>query len=103
LDRLISEYPDHGFVIDRKEAGELFERVRPLSKAEAELVSALGQAAKWPLPPDHMWREFLSKPKEKAHDTGDTGAPVPETKIEPTPAPTGEHVQSDGLKVVSAA
>lgn len=34
LERLISEYPAHGFVIDRKEAKELFNRVSPLTNAE---------------------------------------------------------------------
>ncbi|WP_460824264.1 SDH family Clp fold serine proteinase [Lysobacter olei] len=35
LERLIGEYPAHGFVIDRKEAGELFHRVHHLNDAEA--------------------------------------------------------------------
>lgn len=34
LERLISDYPAHGFVIDRKEAGELFNRVSPLTEPE---------------------------------------------------------------------
>ncbi|MDA8306205.1 MAG: SppA protein [Deltaproteobacteria bacterium] len=38
LDQLISEYPDHNFVIDRGEAKELFRNVRPPSDAEGELA-----------------------------------------------------------------
>lgn len=39
LEKLISDYPAHGFVIDRKEAGELFNRVSPLSNAERVFCS----------------------------------------------------------------
>ncbi|MGA8762676.1 MAG: hypothetical protein WB562_07415, partial [Candidatus Sulfotelmatobacter sp.] len=34
LDRLVAEYPDHGFVSDRSEAEGLFYRVRPATPAE---------------------------------------------------------------------
>lgn len=37
LDRLVSQYPDHGFVIDRAEAEILFYRVRQATAAEATL------------------------------------------------------------------
>jgi len=41
LERLISDYPAHGFVIDRKEAGELFNRVSPLNEAERVFSKAV--------------------------------------------------------------
>jgi hypothetical protein len=41
LFKLVAEYPDHGFVIDRKEAKELFNVVREPSNAEMELASLL--------------------------------------------------------------
>lgn len=41
LERLISEYPAHGFVIDRKEAKELFNRVSPLTNAERVFCDVL--------------------------------------------------------------
>lgn len=37
LDRLVFSYPAHGFVIDRKEAKDLFNKVLPMSPTEAEL------------------------------------------------------------------
>ena len=37
LDRLVSKYPSHGFVIDRSEAKELFVNVRPPVAEELEL------------------------------------------------------------------
>ena len=41
LDRLIHKYPSHNFVIDRKEAKELFERVGPLTPAEVVFCDAV--------------------------------------------------------------
>lgn len=101
LDSLVSDYPHHGFVIDRKEAANLFKRVRALTATEAELVSALGRGAKHPFSEDFARREFLSETKEEAHDTGEAGTSVPETTIDSAPAPTGEHIQQDGHRTVS--
>ncbi|MGN6705287.1 MAG: hypothetical protein ACTHJO_04450 [Rhodanobacter sp.] len=41
LERLISDYPAHGFVIDRKEAAELFHRVSPLTEPERVFSDAV--------------------------------------------------------------
>jgi len=41
LGRLIGEYPAHGFVIDRKEATELFDNVSDLSAEEAAFCDAI--------------------------------------------------------------
>lgn len=40
LEALISAYPSHGFVIDRKEAAELFQRVSPLLESEQNFCNA---------------------------------------------------------------
>lgn len=40
LQSLIGAYPSHSFVIDRKEAGDLFHRVFPLTEAESGFVRA---------------------------------------------------------------
>lgn len=45
LDRLISGYPSHGFVIDGAEASTLFRNVRDCSPDEAELLHELGNSA----------------------------------------------------------
>jgi hypothetical protein len=42
LERLVSEYPDHGFVIDRAEAATLFYRVREATADEFLLSEELG-------------------------------------------------------------
>ena len=41
LGRLITEYPSHGFIIDRMEAAEIFEDVVGPTEAEGRLASAL--------------------------------------------------------------
>lgn len=38
VQRLITGYPSHGFVIDEEEASEIFENVRPMSQFEAALT-----------------------------------------------------------------
>ena len=38
LDKLVNNYPSHGFVIDRKEAEELFLNIREIRPEEAELI-----------------------------------------------------------------
>jgi hypothetical protein len=45
LENLLSGYPSHGFVIDVKEAGELFKYVKPISDEMVCAVSALGSDA----------------------------------------------------------
>jgi hypothetical protein len=41
LDVLVAGYPSHSFVIDRKEAKNLFHRVEPMSRLEIELINTL--------------------------------------------------------------
>ncbi len=41
IDSLLIKYPAHGFVIDRKEAAQLFSRVRDLNEGERELEDFL--------------------------------------------------------------
>ena len=48
LEQLTSGYPSHGFVIDRKEAEELFTAVRGPTLQEARLAQALGNLALMP-------------------------------------------------------
>ncbi len=47
-DRLVSKYPDHGFVIDRKEAETLFERVHSPNPKLQEIIDAMGEVALYP-------------------------------------------------------
>lgn len=60
LEKITSDYPSHGFVIDREEAAELFVRVRGPEKNEIHLADLLGERARWP---DRVLRkELLTRP-----------------------------------------
>jgi len=45
LDELISDYPSHGFVIDRIEAGKIFKNVREANAEEQALLDLWGSLA----------------------------------------------------------
>ena len=48
IDSLISGYPDHGFVIDRKEAQSLFQIVKEPCAELCEISTSLGEVATYP-------------------------------------------------------
>ena len=48
LEQIVSEYPSHGFVIDRHEACVLFNNVREPDADESLLTEELGNKARWP-------------------------------------------------------
>jgi hypothetical protein len=48
LDDLISGYPSHGFVIDRRQAEQFFTNVREPEPLESLLAQLLGERARWP-------------------------------------------------------
>lgn len=60
VERLISQYPTHGFVIDRAEAEGLFKVVRKPTPNEAHLIKCLGVLATEPQDEIEMVHEFLS-------------------------------------------
>lgn len=41
LEKMVADYPSHSFVIDRKEAKTLFNRVNPMSPLEVQLIDTL--------------------------------------------------------------
>lgn len=70
LRKIVTDYPSHGYVIDRAEATRLFESVQEPSTEEVLLVEALGDLALEPLrlPSSEPLLEFLStelKPQEQ--------------------------------------
>lgn len=69
LGTLISEYPSHEFVIDRREVEKLFNNVRDPSHNELLLGELLGDKAKWPYHTDNPAFEFLSS--ELSPEEGD--------------------------------
>ena len=64
-DALVSGYPDHGFVIDRKEARNLFVRVREPSPELRELCDALGEVAIYPQERNVL--SFINRQRTKAN------------------------------------
>jgi hypothetical protein len=74
LERLISGYPTHGFVIDRNEAQALFKKVRKPSVAESRLIEELGRLAVDPRAEADLVQQFLSTECEIADDIGNVSA-----------------------------
>lgn len=79
LERLVSDYPSHSFVIDRKEARELFHRVSALSPAESDFTEVMAFALQTP----GAWSPEMMKPPVPAtiptasvhtNDNADEGA-----------------------------
>ena len=60
LNAIISDYPSHGFVIDRGEATMLFNNVREPSEIEVVLVEKLGIQARRPIDKQKTRFMFLS-------------------------------------------
>ncbi|MDR1649029.1 MAG: hypothetical protein LBR71_02105 [Synergistaceae bacterium] len=80
LPLLLSGYPDHGFVIDRKEARRLFRRVGKLSEKEKEIFmlykKVLFDPSK-PFGPSFFVEDDPEKQKEEIHnETGEGSLPA---------------------------
>ena len=70
LERLINAYSSHAFVIDRREAAELFNRVREPNTLEMELARLLEGTALWPIVhPREPMITFLSEKRESRDDS----------------------------------
>lgn len=67
LERLVSGYPSHGFVVDGKEALELFNRIRKPTDREEKLAELLGWRSRVPfgLNPTNPLIEFVSDELEE--------------------------------------
>ena len=101
LDFLIGGYSNHGFVIDRREAAKLFQRVRGVSESEAALIECLGDVAYKPISQPPARIEFLTdttdthrKDKSNAKSTGPRSAPARKTRK--TPASSGRSSPPNG-------
>ena len=71
VESLISEYPDHGFVIDRKEAERLFRIVEEPSAQLRELSTVLGETAVYPRDPDNPVLLFLNDERQDINNVTD--------------------------------
>ena len=95
---LIHDYPSHNFVIDRKEAKKLFERVHPMSTPEIELCDSI-----WHLLAEQASIALLLQPPAPAtvaaattnSDIPPAGEPANE---EPTVTATAERVDRDDAR-----
>lgn len=91
LDQLLTDYPSHRFVIDRREARQMFERVRPPSEAENELANELSSRVSRGLQGDEPIIEYL-RPAEAQEQIEDT-----KEKVSAKPAAPEEtkHAEPD--------
>ena len=91
VDSLVNDYPSHGFVIDRDEAGLLFNNIRKPSDDEECLARILGEASRIPGQSDLL--SFLSYQEQESDDNlkgkGDGND---------TTAETGTIVQNKGSR-----
>jgi serine dehydrogenase proteinase len=93
IEALTRGYPSHGFVIDRTEAGSLFERVSPLVGSLAELVDALGEAAMQPTSARQTpIANYVNLEATHEPQTAETADPAPGGES----ASTNRSAQSDG-------
>lgn len=76
LDRLLREYPDHGFVLDREQATKLFESVRVPSPDEAALLDHIHELVESRAGSEEPFVSNLSAPP-----SGDGS-----TKVHPVPS-----------------
>ncbi len=70
LNRLVQEYPSHGFVIDSNEARELFVHVRDITPDENELIKYQYLRASLRSPAEETVLSFLSEPRKEAANDG---------------------------------
>lgn len=95
LSKLISQYPTHGFVIDRAEAEKIFKSVRPPTDSEARLIDKLGKLAIEPLGDADSIRAFLNVEGKNDSQGANSGANSGPGDAAPSGAP-GEGPQHDG-------
>ncbi len=89
LERLIADYPSHGFIIDRTEAETLFNKVREPSEAEYKLARLVKPLVHEGLAGEEPKVEFLTDEKgdrnESINDDGDDEEKAAESGEVPSP------------------
>lgn len=73
LERLIAEYPSHGFIIDRTEAGQLFHNVRKPMRPELKLANSLPDIGEGGLPRDTALVAFFPPRQDNAAADRESG------------------------------
>jgi hypothetical protein len=97
LEWIITQYPTHGFVIDRDEASSLFVNVRPPNKLERQLTDALGDRVTDPRSGNAELKQFLSDERKEEADNVATSEVTKHLPENPTDGKTkpdaGRNVQ----------
>jgi Serine dehydrogenase proteinase len=93
LKSLINDYPSHSFVIDRKEASNLFKRVSPLTPAENAFVQFAWAMLQYPS--EHQQPRFINFPVlPNSHEGTSHESDIPAADADPGAAPSSD--QSSG-------
>lgn len=80
LERLVKEYPDHSFAIDRYEAEELFQHVRDPSQEECDLLDILDELLSANIGKRPAFVEYFStEPEQSVTNTGAPGNDEPQS------------------------
>lgn len=107
--RLVYNYPEHGFIIDRNEASELFDSVKEPDETILYILALLDQRAIFPDPFDHdiallsALQTTQSNNEETTHDsirsTHDTDATRTETADSEADGPSSDRqIEEDSQK-----
>jgi hypothetical protein len=81
LDRLVAKYPSHTFVIDHKEAKELFNNVREATRGEGMLIAHLDSLVREPLEKAAIGFLSTALPEESNDpNTADSERTVPQAE-----------------------
>lgn len=103
LTRLVEDYPDHGFVIDFKEAKTLFKDIRKEDGKVEQLGSCLSELIKYPnndatiIEKIYPTKETSNEPVDKPEDSKGVGKGKG-GKGSPDPANSGEGLSTEGSK-----
>jgi hypothetical protein len=93
LDLLVDDYPSHGFVIDRKEAADLFVNVRNVTADEAILVELLRAVMRNPKSNDPILFFMSETKKEDRNDSDNAESPAEGTR----PAGVGNSADPEAI------
>jgi hypothetical protein len=90
IEKLLAKYPSHGFVIDRKEASELFTKVEPPTKELVEIMEYFRPLSEWTIEQDQNLVVFVSD------------EPTPPAPSDPTAPPQADAPAPGGTPAPEA-
>jgi len=111
VSRLAETYSSHSFVIDSREAGELFHNVREASEIERKLVETLGYFGRFQIPRDgkavHAFHEIQPEEQDNGREkqqggSVDGGNPAPTGRAAKSKAPPRRRPRGNGAVPAAA-